>query len=218
MKINSRATKEILSQFENFQVKIKHSPVTGVTVRTTHAISTISSTSSLKFDEDNYLDEMNGKVLCSKSRLKRHSPEKQINENKKSKGKIIKKGVLGLRRILNRIKIPKDKIKKDNLVRPHKKPMSMKIKEMKRLTHITKKKNTYNYNMKNLILSSNESNEYDFKINVLKIKGDTCSDNETNDNDTYSNTSNKLCFRGTKQRLRKNQIKFDDSSDGSESS
>ena len=46
MKINSRSTKEILSQFENFQVKINHSPVTGVTVRTTHAISTISSTSS----------------------------------------------------------------------------------------------------------------------------------------------------------------------------
>ena len=43
---------------------------------------------------------------------------------------------------------------------------------MKREIYTTKKKNTYNQNMKNMIFSSNDNNEYEFKINLLKIEGD----------------------------------------------
>ena len=142
--------------------------------------------------------------------------EKQIkikdnyNNNKKSNIDVIKNGMLTLRRILNRIKltkIKKENIKKStNLIRPHKKPLSMQIKEMKREIYTTKKKNTYNQNMKNMILSSNDNNEYEFKINLLKIEGDAYSDNETNDNDTLSNASNKLYFKGSKRKQRKNKI------------
>ena len=93
----------------------------------------------------------------------------------------------------------------------------MQIKEMKREIYTTKKKNTYNQNMKNMILSSNDNNEYEFKINLLKIEGDAYSDNETNDNDTLSNASNKLYFKGSKRKQRKNKIQFDDSSLSNES-
>ena len=252
MKINSKTTEEILSQFESFEVQINHSPVTGITTRSTHAISSFTqrtSITSLKFDEDNisdeiticselsnYVDEMdNRKVLFSKNKLKRHynmsgassgKKEKQIKikdnyNNKKSNIDVIKNGMLTLRRILNRIKltkVKKENIKKStNLIRPHKKPLSMQIKEMKREIYTTKKKNTYNQNMKNMIFSSNDNNEYEFKINLLKIEGDAYSDNETNDNDTLSNASNKLYFKGSKRKQRKNKIQFDDSSLSNES-
>ena len=42
MKINSKTTEEILSQFESFEVQINHSLVTGITTRSTHAISSFT--------------------------------------------------------------------------------------------------------------------------------------------------------------------------------
>lgn len=91
------------------------------------------------------------------------------------------------------------RLNKKNMIHPHKKPMSMKISETKRLTNNSKKialiQNDPPY--------TNNSRDYDFKINLLKVESDTLSDNETNDT-CNSNHRNKNYLLLIPQKNKKN--------------
>ena len=205
MKINSRTSQEILSQFETYEVQITHSVITCTSSRKINKM--ISRKNSTKIEDGNVNDEIpicpeinlyineieQRKVLFSKKKLK-HLPslkEKEIKvkankpsyDNKKEHSqKLIKKAMLFLHKIAHKIKIPthnksgkKEVVSSKLLLKPRKKPMSMKIAEMKKITQSTKK---HSYQ-----ISNNE-----FKINLHKLDGDIMSD-ETNDNDNISSNS-----------------------------
>ena len=226
MKINSRTSQEILSQFETYEVQITHSVITCTSSRSTVKINKmISRKNSTKIEDGNVSDEIplcpeinlyineieQRKVLFSKKKLKHLPSLKEIKvkanqpnyDNKKEHSqKLIKKAMLFLHKIAHKIKIPthnknrkKEVASSKLLLKPRKKPMSMKIAEMKKITQSTKK---HSYQ-----ISNNE-----FKINLHKLDGDIMSD-ETNDNDNISSNSNSkhnLCCK------RKKNNKYVDSS------
>lgn len=231
MKINSRTSKEILSQFEAYEIQINYAVITCTSMRSTVQINTmISRKNSTKIEDDNISDEVTlaseiknyieeidkRKVLFSKKKLK-HPPSIKNKEIEKAKPpsydnkkehnqKLIKNGIIFLHKIVHRIKLPhngkKEVASSKLLLKPRKKPMSMKIAEMKKITNSSKKHSCQISN-----------NNYDFKINLHKLDGDIMSD-ETNDNDNISsnyNTKRNLCSN-SKMNKTKNQSKYVDSS------
>lgn len=258
MKINSKTSEEILSQFDNYEITINHCVITGIPSRSTHTkkvkrMNSLRPTMEEDIDEqytsemNHYIDEIDDrKVLFSKNKLKKYSsnsPCPRVTQHKKRRKrnnygiqhqniKKIKNAMMYLRKMAKKIKnitdqkihpkkrsmnktplnSPKSnggessRVNKKNMIHPHKKPMSMKISEMKRLTN-NSKKNTI---IQNGPPSTNNSKDYEFKINLLKIENDTLSDSETNDNDTYnSNHSNKhyLLFHPQKhKKIDKNHL------------
>lgn len=280
MKINSKTTQEILSQFEIYEVKIDHSVITGIASRSTHTLNTFKQMNlTSRFDEDSlevtselnhYINQIQErKVLFSKKKLKKHpynvnnmstitesssiSPkterkrEKKVktyyDDKEKQRVKKVKSGMYYLRKTAEKIKIltmtrenssnkkhkmsftltkqkstsPKSietgyssiKLKKKQMIHPHKKPMSMKISEMKRLYSNNSKKHSLQKS------TSSTNNDYEFKINLLKVEPDGISDKETNDNESLTMRNKALHNNRKNNQIEK--VQFQDSSVSDES-
>lgn len=273
MKINSKTTQEILSQFEIYEVKIDHSVITGIASRSTHTLNTFKQMNlTSRFDDDSlevtselnhYINQIQErKVLFSKKKLKKQphnnvnnmstiselssiSPNIERKREKKAKTyyddkekqrvKKVKSGMFYLRKIANKIKIlsmtrenssskkqqkstsPKSietgysslKLKKKQMIHPHKKPMSMKISEMKRLYSNNSKKHSLQKS------TSSTNNDYEFKINLLKVEPDGISDKETIDNESLIMRNKAL--HNNKKNNQIEKLQFQDSSVSDES-
>ena len=273
MKINSKTTQEILSQFEIYEVKIDHSVITGIASRSTHTLNTFKQMNlTSRFDDDSlevtselnhYINQIQErKVLFSKKKLKKQphnnvnnmstiselssiSPNTERKREKKAKTyyddkekqrvKKVKSGMFYLRKIANKIKIlsmtrenssskkqqkstsPKSietgysslKLKKKQMIHPHKKPMSMKISKMKRLYSNNSKKHSLQKS------TSSTNNDYEFKINLLKVEPDGISDKETIDNESL--TIRNKALHNNKKNNQIEKLQFQDSSVSDES-